>query len=255
MPRTPEQIQSEKTAKRGCLIFAGAVLALFSVVGIVESISESIEKGKIRAEVDRKGKIEQRSSTEAAQTILPGINRYADIMEGKATISSTDQKKEALALRVLAELADKQSEKINALGWGGLSTAKSWQRLQILLISDALDFESCSGPVLVCPDGPASHFLRMKKDDRATAASMHRKLASVFQQHANEGFVNCASLETDLYGVGGYFAPPERDKYQRYVSEHPEVCADRTAAQCAELPGLMKQACDGLGGCTDLGVK
>ena len=32
----------------------------------------------------------------------------------------------------------------------------------------------------------------------------------------------------------------------KYVSEHPEVCADRTSAQCAELPSLMKQACDSL---------
>jgi len=97
VPKTPEQNQAEKIAKRGCLIFAGAVLALFSIVAIVESISDgikdSIKKGEISAEVDRKNKIEQQSLTEAAKAVLPGINRYADLLEGK--ISGADHKKEA----------------------------------------------------------------------------------------------------------------------------------------------------------------
>ena len=244
VPKTPEQIQSEKTAKRGCLIFAGAVIALFSVVAVVGSISDSIKQGKISAEVDRKNKIEQRSSTETAKAILPGINRYADLLEGKTQISAADHKKEAAKLRGLADIANKQSATVEALGWGDLSTAKTWRQLSAMLTTDAQVMEAI--------------FSKMKPSERSASAQLHRKLAAVLQRHANDGFVNSASLDTDLYGVGGDFAPPARpepDKYQRYVSEHPEVCADRTAAQCAELPALIKQACDGLGGCTDLEVK
>lgn len=240
VPKTPEQIQAEKTVKRGCLIFAGAVLALFSIVAIVDSISDSNKKAKISAEVDRKNKIEQQSCTEAAKAILPGINHYADLLEGKSEISGADHKKEAEKLRELADIANKQSATVEALGWGDLSTAKTWRQLSAMLTTDAQVMNAI--------------FSKMKPSERTASAELHRKLAAVLQRHANEGFVNSASLDTDLYGVGGNFAPPaspEPDKYQRYVSEHPEVCADRTAAQCAELPGLMKQACDGLGGCPD----
>ena len=244
--KTPEQIQSGKTAKRGCLIFAGAALApflIFSVVAIVDSISDSIKKGKISAEVDQEKEIEQQSSTETAKAILPGINRYADLLEGKIQVSAADHKKEAAKLRGLADVANKQSATVESLGWGGLGTGKTWRHVSAVLTTDAEVMEAISS--------------KMKPSERSASAQLHRKLAAVLQQHANEGFVNFTSFETDLYGVGGDFTPlarPEQDKYQRYVSEHPEACADRTAAQCAELPALMKQACDGLGGCTDLGV-
>ncbi len=244
VPKTPEQIQSERTAKRGCLIFAGAVLALFAGVSIWESISDSIKKGEINAEVDRKNKIEQQSSTETAKAILPGIDRYASLLEGKGQLTPADYRKEAEGLRGLADIANKQSATIEALGWGDLSTAKTWRKVSAMLTADA--------------QVTSAHLSKMKPSERVASAQLHRKLVAVFQRHVTEGFVHCASLDTDLYGVGGDFAPvasPEPDKYQRYVREHPEVCADRTAAQCAELPSLMKQACDGLGGCTDLGAK
>jgi hypothetical protein len=255
VPKTPEQIQSEKAARRGCLIFAGAVVVLIGVVGTVMSVSDSIDNGRISAEIDRKNKIEQHSSTETAKAILPGINRYADLLEGKIQISAADHTKEAEKLRVLADIANKEVATMKALGWGGMLTAKIWWQVSMTLTTDANIME---GRFANNPEVREDRFAKMKPSERSESAHLHRKLFAVLEQHANEGFVNCAALETDLCGVLGDFAPrasSEPDKYQRYVSEHPELCADRTAAQCAELPGLMKQACDGLGGCADSGVQ
>lgn len=76
----------------------------------------------------------------------------------------------------------------------------------------------------------------------------------MLQKHANEQFVNLASLETDIFEVGWDFAPKndthDTDRYQEWLTAHPDACSDRTPAQCAEIPGLMKQACDALGGST-----
>jgi hypothetical protein len=187
VPKTPEQIQSEKTAKRGCLIFAGAVLALFFVVAIVNSISDSIEKGKSSAAMDRKNKIEQQSSTETATAILPGINRYADLLEGKIQISAADHKKEAGNLRGLAdivEVVDKQSATYEALGWGDLSPAKTWRQLSVMLTTDAQVMEAI--------------FSKMKPSERSASAQLHRKLAAVLQKHVDQGFKSAYSLDSDL---------------------------------------------------------
>jgi hypothetical protein len=189
VPKTPEQIQSEKIAKRGCLIFAGAILAIFLVVGIVNSISNSIKKDRISAEVDRKNKIEQQSSKEAAKAILPGINHYADLLEGKIRISAVDYKKEAGDLRGLSDTANKQVAKLEALGWGDLSTAKAWRQLSAMFITDAQVMEAI--------------FSKMKPSERNASAQLHRKLAAVLQKHADEGFINAYSLDSDLYVPSG----------------------------------------------------
>ena len=210
----------------------------------MQALSESRNKSEARAEVDRIDKIEQQSSTETAKAILPGINHYADILEGKIQVSPAERKKEAEELRRLADIANTQSSKVESIALiVAYTTAKTWRTLSDVLRTDADDMNI---------------FSKIKPGERAASAEFHRKVAAVLQRHTDEGFKHCSSLEYDLRPAGGLFAgpaPPEPDKYQRYVSEHPEVCADRTAAQCAELPTLMKQACDGLGGGTDLGVK
>ncbi len=188
VPQTPEQIQSERTAKRRCLIFAGAVVVLFSVVALVESISDSNEKAKISAKVDRLLTIEQQSSTKAAKALLPGISRYADLLEGNLQISNADRRKEVESLRGLAEITHKQAATIEALDLGDPSTPRAWRKLSAMFITDAQ------------PRGAVSS--RMKPSERSASAQLHRKLAVVLQKHTSEGFVNCASLETDLYGFG-----------------------------------------------------
>ena len=188
VPKTPEQVQSEKIAKRGCLILAGAVLALVFVVAVAESISDSNEKGKISAEVERKSTIERQSSVETTKAILPSINHYASLLEGKIQISAADRKKEAENLRGLAAIADKQSATVEALGWGDLSTAKTWRQLSAMLTTDAHVMEAI--------------FSKMKPSERSTSAQLHRKLAAVLQKHLDQGFKYAASLDADLYLPG-----------------------------------------------------
>lgn len=195
--KTAEQLKAEKQTILGCAAVLGGILVIGLIVSIVSSISDRIEKSRISAEIAQNDKLEQQSSTETAKAILPGINRFADIIEGKVKISRVEQKKEVDVLRALSKLTDKQSDR------NDFSTAKSWQRLGVLLIKDSLNFES---PDFESPDSPTPHFLKMEKSERLAAADMHRKLVSVFQKHANEGFVHCASLETDLWEVGGGFA-------------------------------------------------
>lgn len=187
--QTPEQIQSQKTTKRVALIIAGAIIAVFSVVAIVESISDSNEKAKITAEVDRENKIEQQSSTETARALLPGINRYADLLEGKIQISGVDHKKEAANLSLLAGIASQQAVTVDALGRGDLSTAKTWRQLAAMFTTDAQVMEAI--------------FSKMTQSERIASAQLHRKLAAVLQKHLDQGFIYSFSLDTDLYVPSG----------------------------------------------------
>ena len=52
IPKTPEQVEKERVAKKRALIFVGAVAALIAVPMIVSSISDSIQMSQIRAEID-----------------------------------------------------------------------------------------------------------------------------------------------------------------------------------------------------------
>jgi len=185
IPKAPEQIQLEAKTKRRLHIAAAAIIVSFGVTGLVTSVSDSVEKGKISAEVDRKTKIEQQACTEAANGILPGISRYADIMDGKIRTSAAERKREAASLRRLTETANHASATIDALGWGDLSTAKLWHQLSGMLITDAQVMESI--------------YTKMKPSERSSSAQMHRKLYAVLKKHADEGFIHSASLDSDLY--------------------------------------------------------
>ncbi|MGI8959177.1 MAG: hypothetical protein ACR2IV_05335 [Bryobacteraceae bacterium] len=131
VPKTAEQIKAEKRGCIGCVALIGGILAISLIVSVVSSIRDGIETRSISSKIAREEKVEQQSSTETAKAILPGINRYAEIMEGKVKISGVARlKKEAEALRALSEIAYRQSDRGDALH--DYSVGKSWNTAPVV---------------------------------------------------------------------------------------------------------------------------
>src|ERR1017187_5092658 len=68
---------------------------------------------------------------------------------------------------------------VEALGWGHLSTAKTWRQLSARLTTDAQVTQAI--------------FSKMKPSERSASAQLHRKLAAVLQKHVDQGFKYASS--------------------------------------------------------------
>lgn len=171
---------------RAMLLGLGVTAAV--TLGIILNTNPASDH-RTETERDRKSKIEQLSSTAAAKTIIPALNRYADMVEGKAKHSVADRSKMAKELRRSAGLAKAQGTKLDSLNLI-YKTGVCWDELAGHLIIDA---EIVEGTVHLMD--PYLH----------SSVQLNRKIAAVLQKHADQGFVNSAYLGSDLDEGGDYF--------------------------------------------------
>jgi hypothetical protein len=74
----------------GVLVLIGAI-----VIGVSASAVSDSDKSRsnIKAKEDREEKLARQSSVETIKAILPGLIRYADLLEGKIKVPVADHKR------------------------------------------------------------------------------------------------------------------------------------------------------------------
>jgi hypothetical protein len=117
----------------GVLVLIGAI-----VIGVSASAVSDSDKSRsnIKAKEDREEKLARQSSVETIKAILPGLIRYADLLEGKIKVPVADHKKEAEALYALWAVAHTRGAKIQARN-GFSSEGRGWDRFSDLLQTDS----------------------------------------------------------------------------------------------------------------------
>jgi len=169
------------------MLFGLGVTAAVTLVIILTT--SPISNHRIETEGERKSKIEQLSSTAAAKTIIPALNRYADMVDGNAKHSVADRSRMVEELRRSAGVAKAQGAKLDSLNLI-YKTGVCWDELAGHLIEDA---EIVEGTVHLME--PYLH----------SSAQLNRRIAAVLQKHADQGFVNSVYLASELDEKGDYF--------------------------------------------------